>query len=89
MNKLVVNGGRALCGSVSVHGSKNSVLPILAATILNSGVSIIHNCPRLRDVDAAVQILRCIGCRVTYEGNTLTVDSRNAKNHNIPDEMMR
>lgn len=89
MSKLVVNGGRALCGSISVHGSKNSVLPILAATILNSGVSIIHNCPRLRDVDAAVGILRCIGCRVSFEGNTLTVDSKDAKKHNIPDEMMR
>lgn len=89
MNKLVVNGGSALCGSVSVHGSKNSVLPILAATILNSGVSTIHNCPRLRDVDAATEILRCIGCRVTFEGNTLTVDSRNAEKYNIPDELMR
>lgn len=89
MDKLVVSGGRRLCGSISVHGSKNSVLPILAATILNSGVSIIHNCPRLRDVDAAVEILRCIGCDVTFEGNTLIIDSSNARNCNIPDEMMR
>ncbi len=89
MGTLIVNGGRPLDGTVSVHGSKNSVLPILAATILNSGISIIHNCPKLRDVDAAIEILRYIGCRVTFEDDTVTVDSRDAKNFEIPDEMMR
>lgn len=78
-----------LDGKVSVHGSKNSVLPILAATILNSGINEIHNCPRLRDVDAAIEILRCIGCKVTFEGNTVIVDSTDAKNYEIPDELMR
>ncbi len=78
-----------LDGKVSVHGSKNSVLPILAATILNSGISEIHNCPRLRDVDAAVEILRCIGCKVTFDGNTVIVDSTDAQNHAIPDDLMR
>ncbi len=78
-----------LDGKVSVHGSKNSVLPILAATILNSGISEIHNCPRLRDVDAAIEILRCIGCKVSFEDDTVTVDSRDAKNCEIPDELMR
>lgn len=89
MGTLIVNGGRMLDGKVSVHGSKNSVLPILAATILNSGISEIHNCPRLRDVDAAIEILRCIGCKVTFDGNTVVVDSTDAKNHAIPDELMR
>ncbi len=89
MSTLIVNGGRTLDGKVSVHGSKNSVLPILAATILNSGISEIHNCPRLRDVDAAVEILRCIGCKVTFDGNTVVVDSTDAQNHAIPDELMR
>ncbi len=78
-----------LDGKVSVHGSKNSVLPVLAATILNSGISEIHNCPRLRDVDAAIEILKCIGCKVTFEGNTVVVDSADAQNHAIPDELMR
>lgn len=78
-----------LDGNVSVHGSKNSVLPILAATILNSGISEIHNCPKLRDVDAAVDILRCIGCKVTFDGDTIIVDSTDAQNYAIPDELMR
>lgn len=89
MGTLIVNGGRKLDGAVSVHGAKNSVLPILAATILNSGTSVIHNCPRICDVDAAIAILRYIGCDITFEKNTVTVDSQNAKNYKIPDEMMR
>ncbi len=89
MDTLVINGGRTLGGEVTVHGSKNSVLPILAATILNGGTSIIHNCPHLRDVTAAIEILRCIGCDVSFSGDTVTVDSKNARNYAIPDELMR
>lgn len=88
MSTLIVNGGRTLDGTVSVHGSKNSVLPILAATIINSGVSVIHNCPKLRDVDAAIEILKYTGCRVTFEDDTVTVDSSQAANCEIPYEMM-
>ncbi len=89
METLMVNGGRMLDGCVSVHGSKNSILPILAATILNSGINIIHNCPHLRDVYAAIDILRYIGCKVSFEGDTIIVDSKGAKNTKIPDKMMR
>ncbi len=88
MSKLIINGGRILSGKVTVHGSKNSVLPILAATILNAGTSEIHNCPRLSDVSAAIEILRCIGCTVDIDGDTVTVDSRNANNCEIPDKLM-
>ena len=89
MGTLVVNGGRKLDGKVAVQGAKNSVLPILAATILNSGISVIHNCPKISDVDAAIGILRYIGCRVSVEGSTIIVDSKSAETHEIPDEMMR
>ena len=89
MSTLVINGGRSLSGKISVHGSKNSVLPILAATILNAGVSEIHNCPRLTDVDAAIEILRYVGCSVKFDGDTLTVDSKNAEKCDIPDNLMR
>ena len=89
MGTLVVNGGKSLSGKVCVHGSKNSVLPILAATILNSGVSEIHNCPRLTDVDAAIEILRCIGCKVDFRDDVVTVDSRDVYRYEIPDSLMR
>lgn len=46
--KFIINGGKRLVGELSVQGSKNSVLPILAATVLVKGKSVIHNCPLLR-----------------------------------------
>ena len=62
--KLIINGGRKTEGEISVHGAKNAALPLLAATVLiKDGECIIHNCPRLTDVDAALRILSHIGVR--------------------------
>lgn len=64
MSAFLIEGGRRLSGEVVVQGAKNSVLPVLAATILTGSVSVIHNCPELTDVDASVAILRHLGCIV-------------------------
>ena len=63
MSKIIINGGQKLKGEVQIEGSKNAVLPILAATLLNSGISVIKNCPRLKDVDVTLKILM-LGCKV-------------------------
>ena len=89
MNAFYVEGGRRLDGAVEVHGAKNSVLPILAATILSGGESVIHNCPRLSDVEASLSILRHLGCRVEQSGDTVTVDSAPMCRSDVPDELMR
>lgn len=89
MERLCVRGGRPLFGSVQIQGAKNSVLPILAATLLNAGVSVIHNCPALSDVDAAIAILRHLGCAVTRTGTTITVDAATVSRTDIPDPLMR
>lgn len=89
MDSIIINGGRRLEGEIDVQGSKNSTLPILAACVLCDGVSVIHNCPLLTDVEAAVRILVCLGCRVKRERHTLTVDSRNISCYNIPVNLMR
>ena len=68
MSAFIVQGGRRLEGSVQVHGAKNSVLPILAASLLSGGECVIKNCPRLSDVAASVEILRHLGCRVRRGG---------------------
>lgn len=86
---ILIRGGNRLEGVVDLQGSKNSSLPILAATVLVDGVSVIHNCPRLTDVDAAIEILRHLGCTVKREGDTVTVDSRFISRHDIPDSLMR
>ena len=89
MKSFVVNGQKALSGKINIQGSKNSVLPILAATVLARGESVIHNCPCLTDVEAAIKILKLLGCKVKREGHTLTVDSENICSYEIPDRLMR
>lgn len=89
MKQIVIGGGKKLKGEICVQGSKNSTLPILAATVLVNGVSVIHNCPDLSDVNAAIEILRHLGCLVKREKNTLIVDSSSVSCYNIPDCLMR
>lgn len=86
---LRINGGRKLCGSVSVHGAKNSVLPIMAASILAEGESVIQNCPNLTDVDVSIKILTYLGCRVSRSGDTVYIDSSSINHSDIPDSLMR
>jgi len=89
MDSLIVNSGRPLAGEITVQGSKNSSLPILAATVLVGGVCQIHNCPDLTDTQAAIAILRHLGCKVKTGKNTVTVDSSDVSCYNIPDSLMR
>ncbi|MBQ8209959.1 MAG: UDP-N-acetylglucosamine 1-carboxyvinyltransferase [Clostridia bacterium] len=89
MSRFIINGGNRLFGTAKIQGSKNSVLPILAATILAKGESVITNCPDITDVDATVKILRHLGCKVTRTEHTVTVDSTNVDKYDIPDELMR
>ena len=84
-----IDGGRRLEGAVRVQGAKNSVLPILAATITAKGESVIRNCPDLSDVTASVKILSHLGCKVKREGDVITVDSSGDLRCDIPHELMR
>lgn len=89
MSRYIINGGNRLVGETRVQGSKNSVLPILAATILVKGESVIKNCPDITDVDATIKILRHLGCKVTRDGHNVIVDSTDVINYDIPDDLMR
>lgn len=89
MSILKICGGRRLEGKVEIQGAKNSVLPILAASIISEGETVIHNCPKLSDVTAAIKILRHLGCRVICEGDTVTVNSKYMSRYDIPDDLMR
>lgn len=89
MSAFVINGGRRLSGSLHIQGSKNSALPILAATFLVRGKCTIHNCPRLSDTECTIRILKSLGCKVCRDGNSVTVDSRDASGFEISEELMR
>ena len=58
MAKLYIEGGKRLSGEIRLQGAKNSALPLLAATLLVDGMTVLHNCPDLSDVRAAIKILR-------------------------------
>ena len=89
MGEFYVTGGRPLAGVLRVQGAKNSVLPILAATIVHRGTSVLHNCPHLRDVDASIRILRHLGCKADWVGEDLVVDATDVTGWEIPDHLMR
>ena len=89
MSCYEIQGGRPLSGTLAIQGAKNSVLPILAACLLAPGQSVIHNCPRLSDVDATLDILRLLGCRADREGDTVIIDACAPGRCDIPEHLMR
>ena len=88
MRKYIIEGGRRIEGELSVHGSKNAVLPILAASILTRE-TVLHNCPDLSDVSAACAILTHLGCKIKRGQNQVQVIPGTCGSHDIPDSLMR
>ncbi|MBQ7714119.1 MAG: UDP-N-acetylglucosamine 1-carboxyvinyltransferase [Oscillospiraceae bacterium] len=89
MQELFVEGGKRLCGELTIQGSKNGVLPVLAATILCAGECVVENCPHLSDVEASVAILRHLGCCTRRDGGALVVDTTHMDRGEVPDALMR
>lgn len=89
MSYITIRGGRPLRGEITVQGAKNSVLPILAATLLAGDECRIEGCPHLSDVDSACDILRYLGCRARWDGGDLLVDSSTLTRCDIPQSLMR
>jgi UDP-N-acetylglucosamine 1-carboxyvinyltransferase len=92
MDKFIILGGRRLSGSYRIGGSKNSVLPILAASILvEKGETIIHDVPNLKDVDIILQLLESVGCKVKWEKRerTVIIDAQNLSDYVAPYDLVR
>lgn len=89
MEIFKISGQNALTGDVTLHGAKNSALPILCATILIKGTCTIHNCPDLRDVRTTIKILESLGCKVHRHGDTVTVNSAEITDSQIDENVMR
>lgn len=89
LEAYVVQGGERLGGTVRVEGSKNAVLPILAASLINGDKNVLHNCPALRDVLFTLSIFESIGCRVERKEEKLIVDSSTVNTERIPDKLVR
>lgn len=89
MEKLVIEGGRPLSGTIRIHGAKNAALPILAASLLAEGTHAIENVPDLLDIEVMISILRALGCRVKHQGETVTIHTSTLHSSHIPEELMK
>ena len=89
MAEIIIEGGKRLMGTIGIQGAKNSVLPVLAATVLCEEPCVIHNCPSLSDVETSIKIMRNLGCVCEKTGDTVKADSRELVSNQIPDDLMR
>lgn len=88
MSHITIHGAAPLRGEIALQRAKNSVLPILAATLLHRGQCCIQNCPRLSDVEAATDILHHLGCAAQWQGQDLLVDAAALTSCSIPPALM-
>ena len=89
MGAIIINGGTPLRGTVEISGSKNAVLPIIAATVLHGGNYELRNCPDITDVRCACAIVEELGGRVTRKGQTLFVDTGTVFRKTVPEHLMK
>ncbi|MBQ9950501.1 MAG: UDP-N-acetylglucosamine 1-carboxyvinyltransferase [Clostridia bacterium] len=86
MDKIVVNGGHTLQGEAVVQGSKNALLPILAATLLTDGEVVLNNCPCIKDADNMLEILSILGAHTERDCHSIYVNAKNVISHVMPDK---
>ena len=85
MSSIIVHGGHPITGEMKIQGSKNAALPILAASILIHGITVIKHCPKITDVFCMIEILKQLGCQISWEENsTLIIDSSSIEKVRLP-----
>ena len=89
MDKLVVNGGKELKGKVKISGAKNAVLPIMASSLLATGITTINNVPNLRDTRTFIELLTILGAKCNFEDSTLTIDATNIISLEAPYDLVK
>jgi UDP-N-acetylglucosamine 1-carboxyvinyltransferase len=91
MERYVIRGGNRLEGTIRIGGAKNSILPILAAVLLNNSQDeiVLTNVPRIRDVVKMVEILRSLGAKITWSGGDMVVNTNDVHSYFIDEGLMR
>lgn len=89
MDSFKIDYSGVLQGQVDASGAKNAVLPVMAATLLAPGVSVIENVPQLKDVRTMSDVMRVLGARVEQNGSTMTVDATQANYLEAPYELVK
>ncbi len=88
MSSYIIEGGKKLVGETYVSGSKNASLPIMAASVLNKGITKLYNVPNIHDTQMMIEVLKSLGCKVKKSKNKVIIDSTNIVNFEIPDNLM-
>lgn len=89
MSEYIIKGGKKVSGEVTISGSKNASLPIIAATILNGGKTTLYNVPNIHDTKMMFEILKKIGGNVTKKSNKVIIDTSKISQYEIPEDLMR
>ena len=89
MEKYIIEGGNKLYGQLTAQSAKNSVLPLLAASVLTDEQVKIHNVPVINDVENMIRILGEVGCKIKRQKDVLFIDSSNAVSHEIPTRLTK
>ena len=88
MDKLVIEGGRRLRGTVTISGAKNACLPILAATLLSDDRSVVRNIPALKDMSTMLKIIKNLGVRVQQDGDKITIEPKGYTKYTAPYDLV-
>jgi len=88
MDKFIINGEKKLSGSVKISGAKNAVLPIMTASLLAKGKSVLSNVPYLNDIKMMAHLLRIIGAKVDYHENIMEIDTTYCSYFEAPYELV-
>lgn len=89
MKSYIIEGGNKLNGEINISGSKNAALPIMAASILNKGVTKLYNVPDIHDTKIMLEILKILGCKIKKNSDKIIIDSKEIKQFKIPEQLMR
>jgi UDP-N-acetylglucosamine 1-carboxyvinyltransferase len=87
--RLLVRGGHRLSGQVTVAGAKNSALKLMAASLLASGTSVLHNVPDIQDVRTMREVLEYLGAVVHFEQGTMSIDTTAVQSHVAPYDLVQ
>lgn len=88
MSRYIIEGGKRLEGVVKISGSKNSSLPIIAATILNAGKTTLYNVPNIEDTKMMFEILKKLGAKIEKKKNKIIIDTSKINKFEIPEDLM-
>src|SRR3989338_6099972 len=88
MDKLVIEGGRRLEGTVQISGAKNACLPILAAALLSDEKSVIRNVPALKDMSTMLKILKNLDVKVHQESDRIKIEPAGYRKYRAPYELV-